>query len=92
MIELGLLSSQSGFDVAQTFAISKLSESQKEKLIPARKILDVAMALIAIDAKLKLVGRDEIRELNENRLLCVHRLPPKRNGKQSHGAHREGKI
>ena len=89
MIELGLLRPQTRFDVAQTFAISELSESEAEKLIPARKIFDVAMTLIAIDRELKLVGGDELHELRENRLPRVHRLPPKQDGKQSDGAPEE---
>ena len=86
VIELGLLSAQTGFDVAQTGAIGELSKSQTEELIPAREIFDVTIALVAIDAKLKLVARNELHELSENRLAEVHRLPPKQSGKQSYGA------
>jgi hypothetical protein len=63
-----LLSAQTGFDVAQTAAIGELGESQTEELIPTREIFDVAIALVAIDANLKLVGRDELHELSEIRL------------------------
>jgi hypothetical protein len=70
------LSSQTGFDVAETVAIGELSESQAEKLIPARKTFDVTMAVVAIDAELKLAGRYELHELSENGLARVHRLPP----------------
>ena len=80
VIELRLLSAQTGFDVAQTAAIGELSESQTEELIPAREIFDVAIALVAIDAKLKLVARNELHELRENRLARVHGLPPKQSG------------
>jgi hypothetical protein len=91
MIELGLLGAQTGFDVAETGAIGKLRESQTEKLIPAREILDVAMALVSIDANLKLIGRDELHQLSENRLTYVQGLPPKLSGKQSYGVHEEVK-
>ena len=57
-------------------AISELSEGQTEKLIPAREVFDVAIALVAIDAKLKLVGRKELQKLRENTSAKIHRLPP----------------
>jgi hypothetical protein len=83
VIELGLLCAQTGLDVAETAAIGELSKSQTEELLPAREILDVTVALISIDAKLKLLAWDELQELSENRLTEVHRLPPQHSGKQS---------
>ena len=77
MIELGLLGAQTGFDVAQTCAIGELSESSTQELIPTREIFDVAIALVSIHANLKVVGRNELRELRENRLARVPGLPPK---------------
>jgi hypothetical protein len=56
MIELGLLSAKTSFDIAEAFAIGELSKSQTEELIPAGEIFDVAIALVALDANLKLVG------------------------------------
>jgi hypothetical protein len=66
MIELGLLSTKTGFDIAETFAISELSKGQTEELIPAGEIFDVAIALVPIDANLKLVSGEEFHELREN--------------------------
>src|SRR5204862_8287211 len=45
MIELGLLSAKTSFDIAEAFAIGELSKSQTEELIPAGEIFDVAIAL-----------------------------------------------
>jgi len=56
MIELGLLSAKTSFDIAEAFAIGGLSKSQTEELIPAGEIFDVAIALVALDANLKLLG------------------------------------
>ena len=39
MVELGLMSAQTGFDVAQTLAVSQLCESHAQKLIEMRKSL-----------------------------------------------------
>lgn len=91
IIELRLPSTQTGLDFAETFAIGELCESQTEELISARTIFDLTMAVVAIHAKLKLIGRKEFHELSENRLAEVHGLPPEGSGKQSYGAHEEVK-
>jgi len=65
MIELGLLSTKTSFDYRGGFAISELSKGQTEELIPAGEIFDVAIALVPIDANLKLVGGEEFHELRE---------------------------
>ena len=77
VIKPGLLGAQAGFDVAETGAISQLSKSQTEELIPAREIFDVMVAVVAIDAQLKLVGGNELHELSENGSARVQGLPPK---------------
>jgi hypothetical protein len=77
VIELGLLGTQTGFDVAETRALGQLSESQTEELIPAREIFHVTIAMVLIDAELEPVGRDELHQLGENRSAAVHGLPPK---------------
>src|SRR5229473_769186 len=82
MIELGLLSTKTSFDIAETFAIGELSKGQTKELIPAGEIFDVAMALVSIDANLKLVGGEEVHELRENGSALVHLLPPEQAGKQ----------
>jgi hypothetical protein len=77
MVKLGLLGAQTGFDVAETGAVGELSERQTEELIPSRENFDVAVAPVSVDADLKLVSRNELHELSENRLTRVHGLPPK---------------
>ena len=82
MIKLGLLGTQTGFDIAETFAVGGLSEGQTKELIPAGEFFDVAIALVAIDANLKLVSGEEVHELRENGSALVHPLPPEQAGKQ----------
>ena len=82
MIKLGLLGTETGLDIAETFAIGELSKDQTKELVPARKLFDVAIALVAIDANLKLVSGKELHELRENRSAQIHPLPPERSGKQ----------
>jgi hypothetical protein len=82
VIQLGLLGAQASFDIAKTFAVRELSKGQAKELIPTREIFDVAIALISIDANLKLVGRQTIHELRENGSAKIHQLPPEQAGKQ----------
>jgi hypothetical protein len=86
MIESGLLGAKTRFDIAQAAAISELSEQQAKELIPTREVLDVTIALVAIDANLKLVGREEIQKLSENTAAKIHLLPPAWAGKQQNDA------
>ena len=51
VIKLGLLGTQTGFNIGETFAVGELIEGQTKELIPAGKFIDVAIALLAIDAK-----------------------------------------
>ncbi len=92
MIQLGLLGAQTGFDIAKTFAVRELSKGQTQELIPAREIFDVAIALIAIDANLKLVGREKIHKLREHGSAKIHRLPPEQAGKQYDATEKEAII
>src|SRR5438445_3504343 len=66
MIELGLLSTKTSFDIAETFAIGELSKRQTKELIPAGEIFEVTIALVPLDANLKLVGGEELHDLREN--------------------------
>jgi len=49
MIELGLMSAQTGFDVAQAFAVSQLCECHAEELIEMRKRLGRIFGRITLD-------------------------------------------
>jgi hypothetical protein len=82
MLELGLLGTETGFDIAETFAVGELSKGQTKELIPAGEIFDVAIALVSIDANLKLVGGEEVHELRKDGAAKIHLLPPEQAGKQ----------
>jgi hypothetical protein len=82
MIELGLLGTKTGFAIAKAFAIGELSKGQTKELIPAGEIFDVTIALVPIDANLKLVGWEEVHELRENGSAKIHLPPPEQAGKQ----------
>jgi hypothetical protein len=86
VVEFGLLGAKASFDIAQAAAISELSEHQAKELIPTREVLDVTIALVAIDANLKLVSWEEVQELRENTAAKIHWLPPAWAGKQPNHA------
>jgi hypothetical protein len=86
VIELGLLGAKASFDIAQAAAIGELSKQETKELIPTREVFDVTIALVAIDANLKLVSREETQKLRENTAAKVHLLPPAWTGKQQNDA------
>jgi hypothetical protein len=55
MVELGLMGAQTGFDVAQTFAVSQLREGHAKKLIEMRKRLGRIFGRIALHTAAKCV-------------------------------------
>jgi hypothetical protein len=88
MVKPAWLGAQTSFDIAQAAAISELSKHQAKELIPTREVLDVTIALVAIDANLKLVSREEIQKLREHTAANIHLLPPAWAGKQQNDAKR----
>lgn len=61
------------FDVAQTFAVSELSESHRVELVEAFEALDLVIAVIASDAFMELPQREEVHNLREDSLTGVHK-------------------
>jgi hypothetical protein len=55
MVKLGLMSSQTGFDVAQTFAIGQLCEGHAEKLIEMRESLGGVVGRVTLHTAAKCV-------------------------------------
>ncbi len=72
VIELVLLSSQTGFDIPQALAIGQLGEGHTEVLAEAGKLLDLEVAIVAIDTLMKNVERQMLHYLGENELAGVH--------------------
>jgi len=76
VIQLGGPSAQTRFNIPKTLAISQLSKSHGQELIPTRKPLDFVITAIALDAPAKLIPRSKIHQLSKNRLTNIHRNPP----------------
>jgi hypothetical protein len=68
--------------VAQTFALGELGESQADKLTPARELGDVVVAPVALDTVMELLTMNPIQELSGHVFSGVHRgrIPPGRSG------------
>ena len=80
VVELAGHGTQTGLDIAETLAVRQLSESHRQKLVPARKASQVIVAMVAGDTLAKLVRGHVIHKLSENGATDVHatfcRLPP----------------
>ena len=81
VIKFRLDRSQTGFDVAQTFAVSQLCKRHHQKLIATREVPCSNVASIAPDALVEIVPRKEFHELCEDQRATVYRpSPAKRKG------------
>jgi hypothetical protein len=72
VVELRVTRAQARFDVAQTFAISQLGESQTEKLIPTGEPTHFVVAAIADNTALELLRMNPIEQLSQNEFAGVH--------------------
>lgn len=77
VIQLGLLRSQTGFDIAQTFSEGQLRKGHAKKLIQARKRFYFVFAAVARHDSAKRMQREMLHELRENQLARVHGLAPR---------------
>ncbi len=68
MIELGLVSAQTGFDVAQAFSIRQLRKGHTEKLIEMRKRLGGILGRVTLHTAAKCVEGYMLHELGEHQL------------------------
>jgi hypothetical protein len=76
VIELCLAGAQTGFDVAQTLAVSQLRESHAQKLIEMRELERWISTRISGYALMKRVQRQVLHELGKYQFPCVHMQSP----------------
>jgi hypothetical protein len=72
MIQLATVCLQTQTNVTQRFQSSQLTEKQLHKLIPAIQFTDVTVALVVLNALLKLVLIHKLKQLRENILTIIH--------------------
>ena len=75
-VQLRLIGQQTGFDVAQTLAVSQLSKGHGAELLRAAQAAHSGIAAIAIHDARKAGPRNELHDLCEQRLAHVHSSPP----------------
>ena len=68
MVELGPVRAEARFDVAQALAVRQLGIGHAEKLISAGEASDPILAVVASDAGIELVTRQEFHQLGEHDL------------------------
>jgi hypothetical protein len=90
VVELAASGAQTRFDVAQTFAVSKLRKGHTQELIPAGKALEFVIAFVAVDATTEFLRRKKVHQLRKNHLARVHVRPPDAKSRQDAGE--TGKI
>jgi hypothetical protein len=74
VVQLAAHRAQTGFYVAKTLAVSELSETHRQKLIPTRQHSVVPVTVIANNTLLKFDVRQVSDQLGENGSTGIH--PP----------------
>jgi hypothetical protein len=69
--KLGGLAAETGFDVAQTLAISQLREHHTQKLVETSEVSDLVLSDVAIDTSAKSGQRQVRHHLRKNKFSRV---------------------
>ena len=72
MIQLALHRSQTGFDIAQAFAVSELGECHGQVLIPTRESPEMVITIITVYAFLKFLVRKMRDQFREDEPASMH--------------------
>src|SRR3989338_318045 len=72
VVKLGGLTAQTGFDVAQTLAISQLRERHTEKLIETSEVFDLVLSVVASDTSAESGQRQVRHHLRKYKFARVH--------------------
>jgi hypothetical protein len=76
MVELLAMNGQADLDVAETLSIGQLGESHGEKLLPTGELSNATIAIVTLNAAMKFVVRNVMKDLGENGLTAVHSRTP----------------
>ncbi len=72
MVEPWLYDAETNFDIAQTLARGELGESETQELVETRKVLDLVISPVALDATAELNQGEQIHQLRENGPSDMH--------------------
>ena len=73
LIEFSLSRTETVLHVSETLSIGQLSEGHAEKLVPARKALDLAVAVVMLNTFLKLASGQKIHEPGKDGFFGIHK-------------------
>ena len=73
VIQLILHPEQTGRDVPKALRVGKLFKEQAEILVETAERANLVISLVSLDALTKLMLRQVLEQLSENRFSCVHR-------------------
>ena len=76
VIECPLSRTETCLDVSETFLIGQLSKGHAEELVPARKVFDLVVAVVSLNAFLKFVNGSRVYELGKDRFPRIHESSP----------------
>jgi hypothetical protein len=72
VVQLGRLTAQAGFDVAQTLPIGQLREGHAQILVETSEVLDLVFPIVAGDTTAKSGQRQMCHDLRKNEFARVH--------------------
>ena len=72
MVELSGPRSKARFDVSKRLAIGQLRKEHHQELVPAGKVSDTSVAIVALDTLVELVAGKQVEQLSENEASGVH--------------------
>jgi hypothetical protein len=72
VIELLLLRTQAGFDIAQPLAKRQLRKTHGQILIPARKSLNLVVPIVPPDTGPEIVDDNKLHQLRKHRSASIH--------------------
>jgi hypothetical protein len=76
MVKLAVNSSQTAFDIAETFAIGQLCESHTQVLVMACKRANPEIPTVPGHTPAELMHGQKVHYLRKYRLAVVHSAPP----------------
>lgn len=91
-VQLRLIRQQTGFDVAQTLAVSQLGERHGAELLGAGQAAHSEIATITRHGSCKTGPRNELHDLCKQRLARVHSLLPEKLTSGSYSKRKMGKL
>jgi phytoene dehydrogenase-like protein len=76
VVELGRLTAQTGFDVAQALPVGRLCEGHAQVLVETGEVFDLVLSIVASNAATESGQRQMRHDLRKNEFARVHEYAP----------------